>query len=116
VRAGRLRHRLIIERPEPTRDGSGDEIPGWVPLATVWAAIEPIKGKELTGGNQILAEMDTLIVIRWSPQVDAITAKYRLRHAEVRNPTIYNIAGPPAHVNLGQREIHIPAKSGVNTG
>jgi len=66
--------------------------------------------------GQILAELDTKIVIRWSPNVAVVSAKYRLRHAEQSNPTTYNIAAPPIHVNLGQREIELMCKSGVNAG
>jgi len=115
MRISRLRHRLIVERPDTYRDSTGDELVTWVTVDTVWAGIEPLKGQE--GGNvQVLAEMDTRIVIRWSPNMDAMTAKWRLRHADRRNPIIFNIAAPPAHVNLGQREIQIMAKSGVNLG
>lgn len=115
MRAGRLRHRLIVERPDTYRDATGDELTTWVAVDTVWAAIEPLKGNERFNAGQIIADMNTQIIIRWSPAMDAMTAKWRLRHAERSNQTIYNIASV-SHVNLGRREIQIGAKSGVNEG
>lgn len=117
MRSARLRHRLIIERPDPSQDANGSEVITWVPITAkpIWAAIEPMKGREQANAGQIVADLDTLIVIRWSPRVDQVTPKYRARHAELRNPTIYNLQSV-AHINLGRREIQILAKSGTNRG
>lgn len=111
MRAGRLRHRLTVQEPVISRGDSGEELITWVTRGTVWAAIEPIKGKEALTANQILADMDTRIVIRWSEFADDITAKWRLKH----KTTTYNIASL-SHKNLGQREIEIISKTGLNDG
>lgn len=116
MRAGRLRHQLIAEWPDTVRSDTGSESLIWRELITIRAGIEPIKGTERLIGNQILADLDTKIVVRWSPRVDEITAKFRLRHPERSNPTIYNIAATPIHINLGRREVHFLCKSGVNRG
>ncbi len=39
VRAGDLRHRIVIERLERTSDGAGGSTTEWTPIAEVWAAI-----------------------------------------------------------------------------
>lgn len=39
VKAGDLRHRIVIERPERTSDGAGGSITEWIAVAEVWAAI-----------------------------------------------------------------------------
>jgi len=46
MRAGQLRHQVVIEQPTTSSDGYGDEIAGWTTFATVWASVEPIRGKE----------------------------------------------------------------------
>lgn len=112
MRAGRLKHRLVVERPAPSRDDAGSEATIWERLGVVWAAIEPFKGREVAGDAQILADLDTKIIIRWSAQVDSITAKWRLRHGGVT----YDIAAPPTHDAIGRREIHILCRSGVTNG
>lgn len=112
MRAGTLAHRVIIERPAPSRDDAGSESIVWETYATVWASVEPMTGREGSGNVQVLADLDTIITIRWSPRVDAITAKWRVRQGS----TVYNVAAPPAHVSLGEREIRLLCKSGVNDG
>lgn len=112
MRAGLLAHRVIIERPAPARDDAGSESIVWESYATVWARVEPLTGREGTGSVQVLADLDTEITIRWSPRVDAITAKWRVRLGSA----VYNIAAPPVHVSLGEREIRLLCKSGVNDG
>lgn len=111
MRAGRLRHRLVVEEAHvgSISADAGEET--WVPRGTVWAAIEPIKGAESNVSNQILAEMDTKIIVRWSEFIDGVSAKWRLKH----KTTIYNIVSI-AHKNLGQREVEFMCKSGLNNG
>jgi SPP1 family predicted phage head-tail adaptor len=117
MRAARLCHRLILDRPESVRSATGSESINFVPFATVWAGIEPIKGAEaVAAGAQLLGSLDTKIVIRWSPNMDAVGAKWRARHATRTNPTIYEIVAQPVHVNLGQREIQLFCRSGVSDG
>lgn len=114
----RIRHRLILERPVLTQDETGgDSYPDFEYYDEVWAGIEPIKGREFLRGDQIQSELDTIVIIRWSPHVDIVNAKWRFRHVPAaRNETIYNIAGQPAHVRMGHREIHFSCKSGMNPG
>lgn len=112
MRAGNLRHRITIERPAPSRDESGSESTVWEPYATVWGSIEPMTGREGDGAVQILASLDTTITIRWSPRVDAVTAKWRVRHGGVT----YDVGAPPIHVATRQREVRLLCKSGINNG
>jgi SPP1 family predicted phage head-tail adaptor len=120
MRAGKLNSRLIIERPEVTRDAdTGAELVAWVEVATVWAAITPIvsiRGREAMMADQVQAAIDVKITIRWSPLVDPMTAKWRARLLTRYSPIIYNIAAPPAQVNMNGREIVMLCKSGTNEG
>jgi SPP1 family predicted phage head-tail adaptor len=113
--AGRLRHRIEVQVAVPVQDASGDEVVDWAAatvLGTVWGAIEPIRGREATyAGDQILAEMDTRITVRWSPLAAQITAGHRLVH----QGTPFNVVSV-AHVKLAQREVEILCRSGINDG
>ena len=46
IRAGHLDRRILIQRPVVVRDEHGDELEGWVDVATVWAEFKR------TGGNE----------------------------------------------------------------
>lgn len=116
MRAGRLRHRLVIEEPVSVRTSTGAERVEWRAFAEVWAAIEPIRGKEQEQSGQLLGDVDTKVFVRWSPKMAHVAAKWRLRHAERRMPTTYDVIGHPVHVALNQREIQFACRSGVNRG
>jgi SPP1 family predicted phage head-tail adaptor len=47
----RLRHRLTLEAPQETPDGTGGVTRNWIALAQLWAAIEP-----LGAGDSIIAD------------------------------------------------------------
>lgn len=120
MRAGKLNSRLIIESPNVTKDAdTGAELITWVEVATVWAEIAPIvsaRGRETLVADQVQAAIDVKITIRWSELVDGMTAKWRARLLTRYSPIIYNIAAPPAQVNMGRREVVLLCKSGVNEG
>ena len=46
MQAGRLDQRVTLERFTTTTDDWGGPIEAWAPLATVWAAVEPLNGRE----------------------------------------------------------------------
>ena len=109
---GQKRHRLAVQEPVRVRDPTtGELVATWATVATVWASIEPIRGRELLQNEQILDDMDTRIRIRWSPLADTFT----MAHRAVHQGTVFNFVSL-AHVRLEQREIEIMAKSGVNDG
>lgn len=111
MRAGLLTRRLALEEPVATQNATGEEIITWTLLSEVWATIEPIRGREALLAGAALAIMDTKIRIRWSPDVDVITEKWRARYRD----TIYNIVSV-VHIRIGRREIELLCRSGSNEG
>ena len=71
--AGRLKDRVTIQSRSVTRDAYGAEVITWATLATVWASVESISGREYlatTGGaDQLLATRTTRVVIRYRDDV-----------------------------------------------
>jgi len=65
VRIGRLRRRVRIEAKCVERNEYGEEIITWQPVATVWAAVEALRGRELTERKAEGADITTRIVIRY---------------------------------------------------
>jgi len=62
---GELRHRVTIESQTTTRDDYGGEVPTWATVATVWAAVEPLAGREFMDGRRQEAEINTRIRLRY---------------------------------------------------
>ncbi len=69
MNAGRLRHRIRIQTPTAARNGYGEQIITWTTLATVWAAVEPLRGRELYDAEQVQAEISHRVRIRPYPGV-----------------------------------------------
>lgn len=65
MRAGRLRHRVTIQQKTVSQDGYGAEVITWADVATVWASVEPLRGREFLDTRREGAEVSTRIVIRY---------------------------------------------------
>ena len=64
--AGRLTKRVTLETPTITRGTSFKEpVESWATFATVWAAVEPLSGRELLANRQVENEVSTRIRIRY---------------------------------------------------
>ena len=65
IRSGALRHRVTLEAPARTREPGGLVAETWAPVATVWAAIEPLSGSEQLRGMQMTAAVTHRIRTRY---------------------------------------------------
>lgn len=65
MKIGDLRHRVTLESKSVTRDGYGGEVETWSTVATCWAAVEPLVGREFLEGRRLEAEVNTRIRIRY---------------------------------------------------
>lgn len=110
-RAGRLRQRATLQQRIAVQTPEASEEITWLDRFTVWAAVEPVRGNEALSGNQLLATMDTRIILRWSPSIDVIDATWRVSHDGI----LYNIV-QVVRRDLARREIEVMAKSGANDG
>lgn len=62
---GDFRRKIIIQEPSESKDAEGIVTVTWVDLATVWAAVEPLRGRELFSAQAVTAEPITKIRIRY---------------------------------------------------
>ena len=119
MRAGRLKCIITFDRPISQMGAwNSENLVFESAFGGHHAAIEPLRGDELLRTMQINAELTTKIITRWSPILEQVTAKWRIRW---RNPVtnqdvIYNIGAPPIRPQMGEREIHFMCKSGINAG
>ena len=72
---GKMRYRITIQEPGINQDDYGNII-----VATVWADIVPVSGREYFGANQQNSETQYKIYIRY---LDGITQKMRILHNNV---------------------------------
>lgn len=74
MKIGKLRQRVAIQNFIATRDSFGAEVPAWTDVATVWASVTPVSGKEYFASGQVNAEVSTKITLRYR---SGITPKMR---------------------------------------
>ncbi|RJE88622.1 head-tail adaptor protein [Paenibacillus sp. 1011MAR3C5] len=73
----RLNKRVTIQRPVESRADSGSTIIVYEDVATVWAAIEPLRGREFFAAFAEHAEVTTRIRIRYREGIDrTMVVKY----------------------------------------
>lgn len=70
MRAGRLRHRVTIQRKGEGKDELGQPVEGWEDVATVWAEVTGLSGREYiaSGGEQ--SEVSMQILMRYRAGID----------------------------------------------
>lgn len=64
MRSGRLRHRVTIQYPVTAKGATGEDVPTWTELAQIWAAVEPLTGREFLSRTAETAEITTRVVAR----------------------------------------------------
>ena len=64
MRIGELRHRVTIQSKSVTRNSFGDEVIAWVDLATLWAKVETLTGREFIEQAKAGAEVTHKITLR----------------------------------------------------
>ena len=78
MRAGRLRHRLMIQQGTESRTATGDVSVAWSTYLTVWGSLTPLRGHERTEAQQMSAKIEYRATIRY-PAGYTVTPKMRLK-------------------------------------
>lgn len=109
--AGRLRHRVRIERPDYVQDPiTGEMVKGWELVADkVPAAIEPLSAREFIAAQAVQSAVTARIVIRRRSDIDATM---RILH----RGRVYNIHGVLPDPESGLEYLTLPCSEGVNDG
>lgn len=71
MRIGELRHRVSIQKKRITEDELKQQTENWADIATVWASIEPLSGREYFSARQENSEVTTKITIRYRRDITA---------------------------------------------
>jgi len=63
--AGILNRRVMIQQSSTAQDAYGQPVAGFTTLATVWAAVEPLSGRQLFAAKQAQSEVSVQVTIRY---------------------------------------------------
>lgn len=107
MRSGTLRQRVTLQERTETTGSTGEVTWSWADWATVWAAVEPISGRELFSAQQVQANTTTRIRIRHRSGVDSkLRVKFVADNGSPQRIKYYEIESV-LHINERQREIHL---------
>ena len=107
---GKLRHRVTLQRNDETQDTTtGAMLPAWVDVASVWASVEPLSGREFVAAQAVQSNVSVRIVVRYRAD---ITPAMRIIHAG----RVHNIAGVLADKDSGREYLTLMCDQGVNDG
>ena len=105
MRAGRLRHKVVIEQPTEAQGASGATTKTWSTFATTKASITPMTGSEGMAAKERQATVTHEIKIRWMDGIKTtMRVFYDSRYFYIKSSLIMNERG---------REINLICLEGV---
>lgn len=108
MNAGPLCHRVTVQAKTITTDAYGGPVETWTDVATVWASVEPLQGRELANAQATNAEITTRIRMRY---LAGVSASNRI----VFEGRYFNLT-PPIDVEMKHIELVIMASEGLDEG
>lgn len=104
----KLRHRVTLQSKEFSKDEEGTPTETWIDVATVWASVEPLRGREYFAAATVNAENTVRIRMRYRRGVTPdMRALYDGRVFEIQSVI---------DVNEMHREIHLMTQEVVGDG
>jgi SPP1 family predicted phage head-tail adaptor len=104
---GKLRERVTLQSEQSVSDGGGGQVVAWTDVATVWAAIEPLTGRERRAAGRLESVLTHKVTIR---HLAGVTAKMRV----AAGARVFNVR---AVVNPAERDrwLELLCEEGVAT-
>ncbi len=69
MKIGHLRHRVTIQKKHITTDVLKQQKETWADIATVWASVEPLSGREYFAARQTNTDVTVKVIMRYRPGV-----------------------------------------------
>lgn len=82
MRAGELRHWLVIEAKTMSVDANGDRTETWASFAECWGSIATGNGREFFSAKQTIADLSHVILMRF---VVGVKHEMRVKFADPKN-------------------------------
>jgi len=94
MESGRLRHRVVVEQVALSGDAMSQPTETWTTYATLWADIQPLRGREFIAAQAANSEVTVKVITRYK---SGISPKWRLKYGtqiylilEIVNPGMKN--------------------------
>lgn len=112
MRAGKLRHRVTLQRYEESQGPLGEILKRWVDYATVFAEVKGISGREFLASGSLSSETSIRIWIRFRSDVKQ---GHRVKHtSSTVDGDIYGIEA--ALPDNNRTSLELLCKGGIGNG
>ncbi|MBI6132322.1 phage head closure protein [Serratia marcescens] len=110
MQAGKLRHRITLQKPEKVQNPDNGEMEdAWLDLTTIWAEVVPLSSREFVAAQAMQNAVTTRITIRYRQDIQP---KYRI----LFRGKIFNIEGILSDPKSGLEYLTLPCSEGTNDG
>lgn len=107
MQAGKLRHRITLQRNVPRQDPrSGEMVSQWRDVDSVWAEVVPLSAREFVAARAAQSEVVARITIRYRADV---TPAMRI----IYRGGIYVVDGVLSDSGSGIKYLTLPVRKGV---
>lgn len=113
MRAGDLRHRVTFQSRSVSADSFGAQSEQWRDVATVWADVSPLSGRELFAAQAVNVEISHSVTIRYQAQFAGPKAVAAMRI--LYGNRIFNIHSS-MDTDERHRELKMTCSEGLNNG
>ena len=100
MKAGKLRHKITVQKVTETLSGFGEPVQTWATFKTLMASVETTGGREFEALAQTHGELSHLIKTRYS---SGITSKMRV----IFKGRTLQIIAPPSNIGETSRTLKI---------
>lgn len=109
IAAGLLDERVTLQQRATGLDALGQESGAWQDVATVWARVRTLKGRDLVAGGSEHATYDVVVRLRYRTDVAA-----GMRLLWAGQPL--EIVGNPVPVDGGREALDVFCSAGIRDG
>jgi len=78
---GRLDRQVTLQARNLSAEANGEAVESWTDLTTVWACVQPMRGRMLLAAQQTQAQADFTVTIRWLAGV--VPGEVRILYGDV---------------------------------
>ncbi|WGE81829.1 phage head closure protein [Actinobacillus equuli subsp. haemolyticus] len=81
---GKLRHRITLQKQTNVQNDYGAFVSQWQNVATVWAEVKPVAGREYFSAQQVQSEVTTQIWMRYRHGIEpTMRVEHNGKHYEI---------------------------------
>lgn len=112
---GTMRDRVRLDAPGEIKDSFGQRSQTWTTVAEVFAAVEPLSGRELWQAQQVQSDVSDKVTVRYREDADRAAGRWRVVVLTQWNRVLYveSVRAAPGTAGREFLELHCRGEGGA---